>query len=148
MAGADIGSDLKELTKALVGKVNQETVSRAVRASNALRNAALEVLRGQRGGRKYRKPFSKQMYTASAPGEAPAVRTGDLRRSWRPIAASEKTKGGVVVKPGIRTEVKYAPILDSGGEHLAARPYREAVVEKAKPEVKAIFSEPYHLGGG
>lgn len=147
MAGSEITPDLKELTGELVGKVSKETISRAVRASNELRNAELEVLRGQRSGKVYRRPFSKGTYTASAPGEPPAVRTGHLRQSWHAVSASEKgKKGSVTVKPGIRTDVKYAPGLDKGGGHVAPRPYREAIIEKAMPAVKSIFCAPYLNG--
>ena len=53
-----------------------------MRAVNAIRNAELEVLRGKRSGRVYRKPHTKSHYTASAPGEPPARRTGNLRLNW------------------------------------------------------------------
>ena len=62
-----------------VKKVNREAASRGMRAVNAIRNAELEVLRGKRSGRVYRKPHTKSHYTASAPGEPPARRTGNLR---------------------------------------------------------------------
>ena len=62
-----------------VKKVNRESASRGARAVNAIRNAELEVLRGKRSGRVYRKPYTKSHYTASAPGEPPARRTGNLR---------------------------------------------------------------------
>ncbi len=148
----------------LVDQINFEVKSRAFRAANELRNSALTILRGQRSGRVYRRPFSSSKYTASAPGEPPAVRSGDLRRSWRQKTASEGTGKGLTVKPAITTDVKYAPILEEGydGEvqkqskakdgtiktkkyHLtiAPRPFEEPIVEDAKPRIKTIYSEPY-----
>lgn len=148
----------------LVDQINFEVKSRAFRAANELRNSALTILRGQRSGRVYRRPFSSSKYTASAPGEPPAVRSGDLRRSWRQKTASEGAGKGLTVKPAITTDVKYAPILEEGydGEvqkqskakdgttktkkyHLtiAPRPFEEPIVEEAKPRIKAIYSEPY-----
>ena len=62
--------------------VQKEVSQRAYRASNELRNAELYVLRGQRSGKKYRVPGTRRKYTASAPGESPAVRTGVFRLSW------------------------------------------------------------------
>lgn len=137
--------DIKDITGKVVGKVSQETASRAYRAANELRNAALNVLRGQRHGRTYRKPFAKSAtYTASAPGEPPAVRSGDLRRSWRAAAASQKeTATTFTVKPAITTDIKYAPWLQKGTLKVKPRPYEEPIVNMAKPKVKAIFSEPY-----
>ena len=71
-----------------VTAIGQEMKSRATRGSRALKNAELQVLRGQRGGRSYKKSFKKSSYTASAPGEPPAVRSGKLRSSFRPVAGS------------------------------------------------------------
>ena len=62
--------------------VQKEVSQRAYRASNELRNAELYVLHGQRSGKKYRVPGTRRKYTASAPGESPAVRTGVFRLSW------------------------------------------------------------------
>lgn len=50
-----------------VTAIGQEMKSRATRGSRALKNAELQVLRGQRGGRSYKKSFKKSSYTASAP---------------------------------------------------------------------------------
>lgn len=127
----------------LVDQINFEVKSRAFRAANELRNSALTILRGQRSGRVYRRPFSSSKYTASAPGEPPAVRSGDLRRSWRQKTASEGTGKGLTVKPAITTDVKYAPILDDGSGKMTSRPIEEPVIEAAKPRIKQIYSEPY-----
>ncbi len=127
----------------LVDKINFEAKSRAFRAANELRNSALTVLRGQRSGRVYKRPFSSSKYTASAPGEPPAVRSGDLRRSWRQKTASESTGKGLTVKPAITTDVKYAPWLDEGTDRMAPRPFEDPIIEDAKPKIKAIYSEPY-----
>lgn len=63
-------------------RVNQQVLSRGTRAVNQLRNAELEVLRGKGSGRTYRKYPYKSTYQASAPGEPPARRTGNLRLHW------------------------------------------------------------------
>ena len=83
------------------------------------------------------------MYRASAPGEPPAVRSGDLRRSWRQRTASESTGKSLTVKPAITTDVKYAPWLDEGTDRMAPRPFEDPIIEDAKPKIKAIYSEPY-----
>ena len=82
----------------IVDQINYEAKSRAFRAANELRNSALTVLRGKRSGRVYKRPFSKSKYTASAPGEPPAMRTGNLRMSWRPQSASERIGKTVTIK--------------------------------------------------
>ena len=69
--------------------ISRQAASRGVRAVNALRNAELNVLKGQRSGKRYRKYPYKSMYTASAPGEPPARRTGTdrLKRVYHPGTA-------------------------------------------------------------
>jgi hypothetical protein len=136
--------DLKGKINDLFNQVSQGAKSRGYRAANVLRGASLEVLRGQRGGKIYRKPFTKKAtYQASAPGEPPAVRSGTLRRSWQPRAQSEKEGGSVTVHPAIWTDVKYAPILQEGSPKMEPRPFEEPIIEKAKPEIEAIFGQPY-----
>lgn len=148
----------------IVDQINHEAKSRAFRAANELRNAALNVLRGQRSGRVYKRPFSSSRYTASAPGEPPAARTGNLRLSWKTRTGSEIAGSSLTVRPAIVTDVKYAPILEKGfdGEvqktkklkkggtktisyHLTIepRPFEEPIIEAAKPKIKQIYSEPY-----
>lgn len=135
----DIKADINEK----VNQINHEAKSRAFRAANELRNSALTVLRGQRSGRVYRRPFAKGTYTASAPGEPPAVRSGDLRRSWRSRTGSESAGSTLTVRPAITTDVKYAPWLDEGTDNMAPRPFEEPIIEHAKPKIKSIYSEPY-----
>jgi hypothetical protein len=128
----------------LTDKVKHEVTSRAFRAANELRNAELEVLRGQRSGKVYRKPHTKHAtYTASAPGEPPAVRTGDLRRQWRTTTGSEGTGNNFTVKPAITSNTKYAPILEEGSGNIAPRPFKEEIQKKAMPAIQKIYSEPY-----
>ena len=117
--------------------VERELPSRAFRASNELRNAALEVLGGGRSGRTYRKPGGGT-YQASAPGEPPAARTGTLRNSWRP------TDSGNGISPCIESSVPYT-WLDTGKGRIAARPYVEPIKELALPLIEAIYKEPYNI---
>lgn len=62
---------VREAVEKEVKHINQKVRSKAARVNNALRNAELEVLKGQRGGKRYRKPHSKRTYQASSPGEPP-----------------------------------------------------------------------------
>ena len=127
----------------LVDKINDQAKSRGVRAANELRNAALKVLRGQRTGRIYRVPFSKRKYTASSPGEPPAVRSGDLRRSWRPVSASEAAGTKLTVNPAIITSIKYAPFLEKGTGRMKPRPFEDPIKKKAMRRIVKIYREPY-----
>jgi hypothetical protein len=128
--------------------VQQEVTSRAYRASNELRNASLMVLRGQRTGRVYRVPFTKKTYRASAPGEAPAVRTGIFRLSWGTHVHVEKKGNKFRAVSAIESNVKVGShllggILEHGTKKKKPRPYKQAVIDRALPKIKALYSKPY-----
>lgn len=138
------GSAIRATVKDQVTNINRKVVSRGVRAVNAIRNAELEVLKGQRSGKVYRKPFSKATYTASAPGEPPARRTGNLRMHWNGQVKSENSSGGgVAIIAELESQEPYAGILENGTSKMAARPFTEKIKEKAMPEIQRIYSEPY-----
>ena len=118
------------------GAVDAQLPSRAFRAANELRNASLIVLRGQGGGRTYKKPTGGT-YTASAPGSPPAVRTGTLRNSWRPTPNGNN--------PAIETGTPYTGYLEYGTSKMAARPFEQKIIEAAQPAIDAIYSEPYNI---
>ena len=82
----------------------------------------------------------KRYYTASAPGEPPAVRTGMLRMSWG-MKAEGDGKGNYTA--GIYTDVPYAEDLDTGtpGGKIKPRPYKDKIIETAKPKVVSVFAE-------
>lgn len=139
------GSAIRATVKEQVADINRQAVSRGVRAVNALRNAELEVLKGQRSGKVYRKPHTKKAtYTASAPGEPPARRTGNLRMHWNGQVKSENASGGgVTVVAELESQEPYAAALEHGTPKMAARPYVEKIKEKAMPEIGRIYKEPY-----
>lgn len=144
------GDDIETQWEQLRDSIKHQMASRGYRASNELRNAALEVLKGQRGGRRYRVPGTGAYYTASAPGEPPAVRTGVFRLSWKPESFVEN--GGNRVVARIRNEsttnngrYKLAEILEQGtpGGQMAPRPHHERIQREALPHITRIYSEPY-----
>ena len=138
------GSAIRATVKDQVTNINRKVVSRGVRAVNAIRNAELEVLKGQRSGRVYRKSHSKATYTASAPGEPPARRTGNLRMHWNGQVKSENSSGGgVAIIAELESQEPYAGILENGSSKMAARPFTEKIKEKAMPEIQRIYGEPY-----
>lgn len=138
------GSAIRATVKDQVTNINRKVVSRGVRAVNAIRNAELEVLKGQRSGRVYRKPYSKATYTASAPGEPPARRTGNLRMHWNGQVKSENSSsGGVAIIAELESQESYAGYLENGTSKMAARPFSDKIKEEAMSEIQRIYSEPY-----
>lgn len=126
-----------------VKKVNREAASRGMRAVNAIRNAELEVLRGKRSGRVYRKPHTKSYYTASAPGEPPARRTGNLRLNWNGTVESSSTGSGLRVTAVLESQERYSTYLENGTRRMAPRPFKQPISEKAMPEIELIYHEKY-----
>lgn len=131
-----------------VNSIRQQVEARSSKAANELRNSSLEILRGQRSGRRYRVPGKKTYYTASAPGEPPAMRTGLFRISWQPTALKEGDTYISRVESDRRTSKgKYllGEILEEGtpGGQMAARPYQDKILEHAEPKIVRIYSAPY-----
>ena len=143
-------------------QIRTRVPARGVRASNELRTSALLVLRGSRHGRsyivsgtgrvKYRKrdktaTITYRRYTASAPGEPPAVRTGNFRLGWLPRTLCLK-RDEVISRIENNATVgngKYVlgRLLEDGTSRMAARPHQEKIAQKALPGVMRIYKEPY-----
>lgn len=152
---------LAEVTRGCAERIRMQLPSRAYRGANELRNASQLVLRGQRSGRRYPVPGTERMrynkrkktatitvtkYSASAPGEPPAVRTGAFRASWRPIAKSV----GDVFLSRIESDARtnngrdtLGEILERGTSKMAPRPHHDRIIEKAMPAIQKIYREPY-----
>lgn len=163
---SDASKTIIEFTKDAVKKAESQMDSRSFRAANELTNATMMVLRGQRAGRIYnmpgtgrtkiqkRKGKSKviyKKYQASAPGEAPANRTGGFRQSWKrrtekEIEANKSVYRSQTVSNSMTNGKRkrlLGEILEDGTKNMAPRPYHNKVLEKAKRKALAIFKEPY-----
>ena len=138
-AGRKVKAKLAEMTK----DISRQVVSRATRAVNELRNAELDVLKGQRSGRVYRRYPFKTKYTASAPGEPPARRTGSLRLHWTGTVETRPKGSGMEVTAVLESGEKYAPLLEHGTRKMAARPFHDRIVERAKPKILQIYEASY-----
>lgn len=139
-AGRAIRAKVSEMTASVGIKV----LSRGTRAVNEMRNAELEVLRGSRSGRRYRKYPYRSMYTASAPGEPPARRSGNLRLHWSgDVEDGSSGSGNVYMTCVIESDEFYAGYLENGTRKMAARPFCDKIIEKSLPKVESIFNEPY-----
>lgn len=155
-----IGPDLSSIMEEVTEEIRHQMEGRSYEAAVELRNASQLVLRGQRSGRRYKVPgtFRRQRdkvsgkmkngryYTASAPGEPPAVRTGTFRASWQPV--SKVVFGSYIsrIESGARTDNgKYVlgEILEEGTQRMAPRPYEDAILEKAEPKIVKIYEKPY-----
>lgn len=154
------GPSLEEIAKTVTTEVKHQMESRSYQAANELRNSALMVLRGQRSGRRYKVPgtYRRQRdkvtgkmrngryYTASAPGEPPAVRLGHFRMSWQPeahvvfgsyisrISSDRRTDNG---------RHNLGEILENGTDRMAPRPHHDRILKDAEPKILKIYEKPY-----
>lgn len=131
------GGSIEEIARKIAQEIPRQMASRAYRASYELRNAALDVLSGSRGGRNY------GGHIASAPGEPPAQWSGTFRLSWQPKTYT----GSTTFKSSIETDVGYAGWLENGtpGGQMAPRPHHDRIQNKALPEIVRIYDEPYDI---
>lgn len=154
------GPSLVEIAGTVTAEVQHQMESRAYKAANELRNSALMVLRGQRSGRRYKVPGTHRRqrdkatgkmrngryYTASAPGEAPANRTGTFRNSWQP--ESHVVLGSYIsrISSDVRTDNgRYilGDLLEEGTDRMKPRPHQDRILEHAEPNIQKIYDEPY-----
>lgn len=152
-----VGEDLNQ-------KITSQMRQRVVPASFELRNAAILVLRGQRHGRRYNVPGTGRMtynrknktakitrtkYTASAPGEAPANRTGVFRLGWIPTNKVEGSGNGfratamIEHKQRVNNGRLLGDMLEHGTARMAPRPHHKRIIDKAMPDIVRIYSRPY-----
>lgn len=155
-----LNQDFDQAVEQTLDGIKKQIESRAYRAANELRNSALIVLRGQRNGRRYKVPgtFRRQRdktdgkmkngryYTASAPGEPPAVRTGTFRNSWQP--KSHVVFGSYIsrIESNVTTgngRYNLGELLEEGTPRMDPRPHHERIQKHAESKIVRIYDEPY-----
>lgn len=110
-------------------------------ASLIASDSRFRILRGKKSGNIYRVPNAKRRYRASAPGEAPANRTGHLASHIQPKLEAADTAE-------VQVPVVYAGMLENGTSRMAARPFlavamdaqRENVVKRLLNALEKEFS--------
>jgi len=127
---------LKLDTKELMSNLNQSASRRMLKAANEVRTEVLKTLSGSRSGRTYTVPGTKRTYTASAPGEAPAQATSDLRKS---VKASVEGKG-LSVLGKVKATASHALPLEFGTRRMAPRPFMKPSLDRSISAIKSILS--------
>ncbi len=149
-----------------INSIKRQMASRCSRSANALRNAALDVLKGTRSGRVYKIPGTHgkrrskatkalteeyghklkggQLYRASAPGEPPASRLDKFRPSWQPTTICDGTSFISRIETNMNVNGhNLGAILEYGTSKMAPRPHHDRIREKALPKIREIYSETY-----
>lgn len=92
----------------VVAKIKAADRTKMQMATNELRNEVLQTLEGSRSGKTYYVPGTKRTYTASAPGEPPAVASGRMKGNIR-----GRVKTTVMGSEGeVGTSLDYPRILE------------------------------------
>ncbi len=135
----DIEIKLESNISEVMAKMTDVARSRMTEAVNEVRNITLQTLTGIRHGRIYTIPGTHKTYTASAPGESPAQRLGELRQS-----VSQLVKGsGANLMGQVGTDKAYGPMLEYGTIKMAPRPWLRPSFEKAEGAIRAIFEREW-----
>ena len=122
-------------------KIKSEAFARMVKAVNTVRNETLETLSGSRSGRIYRVPGTMKTYTASSPGEPPAVATGQLRQSVR----TQVDNSSSMVIGYVGSTLVYAPCLEFGTKKMSPRPWLKPSFEKSEPKLREILGGSWQI---
>lgn len=143
----NISSTYQKIVKEKIDGISKEVLNRGGRASTYARDAVIKVLSGPRTGRHYGN------HQASAPGEAPAVKTGLLRNSFETMPNVTKygtSKTSVVSEVQSNTKkyggsnINYAWI-DEGLGNIAPRPYLKKAQEEALDMLLKDLKRPYNV---
>lgn len=154
------GPSLEELTESLTAEIKHQMEGRAWKASLELRNSSQLVLRGQRSGRRYKVPgtYRRQRdktdgkmkngryYTASAPGEPPAMRTGTFRNSWQPTSLVSDGRYISKIESDVMTdggEHNLGEVLENGTTRMEPRPHHDRILQHAERAIVRIYEQPY-----
>ena len=143
-----------------VEEIEQKAMKRGYQAANVLTNEVKKVLSGQRSGRIYKvkktggkSKKSGVVYTASAPGEPPAVRFGTLRTSFKRRTYAEQNGKELIVHTITESDLQVngyllGDLLENGTKKIAPRPYKQKTIDAALPKITEIFSKNYRNSGG
>lgn len=130
---------LKFHTKEVIKSIEDAASKRMLEAVNEVRTITLETLSGSRSGRTYYVPGTKRKYTASSPGQPPAIASSDLFKSIKGTVESE----GRLIVGKVGTDKIQGLMTEFGTVHMAPRPWLKKSFEKALPKVKQILSRKW-----
>jgi len=113
--------------------INATSMKALIAAADVGRNQTVTNISGSRSGRTYRVPGTGVTYTASAPGEFPAVATGNLKGSIQRKVVNDEVQVG--------TAVEYGLFLEKKPGNKGGRPWLKPSLDQAKPAMLAKLAE-------
>ena len=122
-------------------------LSEAARSMARHKHGKLRMHKRLKSGRVSKRQMSRWQRTRrSAPGESPAVQSGNLRRSLSfrggglEKLSTLRWRLGVTGKTASEAK-EYAGYLARGTSRMAARPFLRPAVEKTKRKIQALFNK-------
>jgi len=103
-----------------------------------LRHTARLQMLEKKTGRLYAVPGRSRRVRASAPGESPASRTGELRRSIGYQISGDSMQFGA---GGRGSGVNYANFLEEGTKNMKARPLLLNAVTTNEAKIQTLFND-------
>ncbi|MCE5190914.1 MAG: hypothetical protein LLG08_04025 [Actinomycetia bacterium] len=116
-------------------KVTDLAMKKLREAADIGRNAVVTNLSGSRSGIRYKVPGTQTFYTASAPGEYPAVATGNLRQSVKILREGDAFLIG--------TDVEYGLCLEKKSPSAGGREWLRPSLEGVRPEMEDKVKEAW-----
>ena len=163
-------NEIDVIVNKTVEEIQQKAKQRGYQAANILTNEVKKVLSGQRSGRTYKvnktggKPQNSKkdkrkskksgvVYTASAPGEPPALRFGTLQKSFKRRTYGDKIGSNFVIHAITESDLQVngyllGDLLENGTKRIAPRPFKQKTIEVALPKVIQIFQKQYRISKG
>jgi len=129
-----------KIAEALSG-IDASAKAAMTKACYAARSQILKNLSGTRSGITYKVPGTDTTYTASAPGEYPAVATGHLKQT---ITMALATEGGALVGL-IGTPLDYGLYLEKKGPQHGGREWLRPSFVQAHSAIMAALGDPWHI---
>lgn len=144
--------ELLTMLTQLPDKLKQRAIKNAlfdIRASAI--KAIRDKFRGSKTGKVYKNSTTGHVHQASAPGEPPAIDSGDLDRSLE-LSRVDQDGLSVTIRAGGRAVAPYAGFLEEGTTHMEPRPFFFDTMEEMKDDwfkmVEASITEQLTKGGG
>jgi HK97 gp10 family phage protein len=103
-----------------------------------LQRDAQTSMQGLKSGRRYTIPDTKIRYTASAPGQTPAIVTGHLKNSIQAEPVGTGLKTWVV-----RVGAEYSAELEFGTMRVRPRPFLRPAFERTRQKVDAVVRRAF-----
>ena len=125
-------NDIPRIKDGMRPKAGQAVMATAL----DIASIAKQSMSGGKTGITYKR--SNKTHRASAPGEAPAIDSGELINSIQAAKQDELTALAF-------SNMEYSPHLEFGTVHMAKRPFFTPAAEKAFPEFKKQMLEIFEV---